>query len=757
MKPRLCIVIIALLCLSSFLLGAVQAQNLARQATATGSSILFPGMPVTNANDGNIATRWCIANNDTAPWLQLQWTTGLTIREVVMKNYSASNNTGPFSISIRKDGIWQQIGQITTPYNGVTGSVVTGVADFPAVTTTRVRIDGIVSPWEVEVYANPPQNLASLANATASTAWPGYPATNVNDGNASTRWSMASGDHAPWLALQWTAAQTINRVVIESYSGPGTPVPLGVSVWQSGAWVRVGQIMTAYNGVTGSVVTGACNFPAVATTGVRIDGAVSPWEVQVYQSPNAVTTPAWKLVWSDEFNTPGTSLPDSTKWDYEYGFVRNNELQFYMRSDIDNTYVANGVLTIEGRKEVVSNPNYNPNAPDMNKNQYAQYSSASMITKGKASWTYGRIELRAKLPQGSGVWPAFWMMGTNIDSVGWPTCGETDIMEYFGWDAYTTTSNPHYRKNGVPADFQAKWTSTQLWDDFHIYAMEWYPDRMDFYFDSQLLESIPLVGLDDVDAFQKPMYILLNFALGSYGGTLNDSILPQRLVADYVRVYQLDTGTTAVDTVSAAKSMGNNSSVQIGSPTKPVVVSVAPGVLSDRFYVEQPDRSSGIAVQLDPGSNPAIAAGDRVWVSGLLTAAGGERVIQHAIPLVQFHDSPPGPLLFDNCWLGGSSLNSFTSGIEGAAGLNNLGMLIKTCGRLGNTDPNGAYFYIDDGSNLSDGTMTGACENLGVRVSGDGRSYTPGSYMAVTGISSCFVDENGKSRRFVRALSVQPL
>ena len=129
----------------------------------------------------------------------------------------------------------------------------------------------------------------------------------------------------------------------------------------------------------------------------------------------------WKLVWSDEFDKPG--LPDPAKWGYEEGFLRNNEAQYYTRGRPENARVENGMLVIKARKEHFPNPRYLPGSAQTgrrNNREFAEYTSASLTTRGKTSWTHGRVEVRAKLPSGRGTWPAIWMLGTNISQVGWP-------------------------------------------------------------------------------------------------------------------------------------------------------------------------------------------------------------------------------------------------------------------------------------------------------------------------------------------------
>lgn len=240
----------------------------------------------------------------------------------------------------------------------------------------------------------------------------------------------------------------------------------------------------------------------------------------------------WKLVWSDEFNYSG--LPDPQKWDYEVGFIRNHESQYYTRNRLQNARVEHGYLIIEGRKEKIQIPQANPP-------QWTGYTSASLITKDKADWQYGRIEVRAKLPHGKGVWPAIWMLGTNRGDVRWPKCGEIDIMEFVGKEPNAIHATVHYFKDGKHRASGHPLTTPRPYDEFHVYALEWYPDRMEFYFDNTKYHTFQIAeaGTGDDNPFRKPQYLLLNLALGgSWGGAIDDAVLPQQYLIDYVRVYQ---------------------------------------------------------------------------------------------------------------------------------------------------------------------------------------------------------------------------
>jgi beta-glucanase (GH16 family) len=255
-------------------------------------------------------------------------------------------------------------------------------------------------------------------------------------------------------------------------------------------------------------------------------------------------TPAgYRLVWADEFNYRG--LPDPAKWDYEVGFVRNKELQYYTRARQENARVENGMLVIEGRKERFKNPRFDPQhrpkaGPDRAV-EYADYTAASLITLRKASWLYGRIEVRARLPHGKGVWPAIWMLGANFPEVNWPACGEIDIMEFVGHTPHLVHATVHFPIDGKHKSAHKELRVEKPWEDFHVYAMEWTPERMDFYFDQTCYHRFDVSRADTAagNPFRRPQFLMLNLALGgSWGGPLDDSILPQQFVVDYVRVYQ---------------------------------------------------------------------------------------------------------------------------------------------------------------------------------------------------------------------------
>ncbi len=249
-------------------------------------------------------------------------------------------------------------------------------------------------------------------------------------------------------------------------------------------------------------------------------------------------TPGYRLVWSDDFSKDPDGLPDPTKWGYEEGFIRNHESQYYTKARLENARVEKGQLVIEARKE-----NYVYDDSVDHSTLPAHYTSAALETIGKADWTYGRIEVRAKLPAGKGVWPAIWTLGSNINQpgVGWPRCGEIDIMELVGKQPGVIHGTIHYYANGKHVGKGTEIPIAHPESDFHVYSAEWTPDRIDIYVDDKKYNSfdLSLASNDGQNPFRKPQYLILNLALGGdWGGPIDDSIFPQRMTVDYVHIYQ---------------------------------------------------------------------------------------------------------------------------------------------------------------------------------------------------------------------------
>ncbi len=259
----------------------------------------------------------------------------------------------------------------------------------------------------------------------------------------------------------------------------------------------------------------------------------------------------WKLVWSDEFDYTG--LPDPKRWTNEVGFIRNQEAQYYTVQRKENARVENGVLIIEARQEQFKNYRYVPpsttdtNSPPRRRfdPEFAEFTSASLMTERMHSWKYGRVEIRAKLPKGRGVWPAIWMLGTNNRHVGWPRCGEIDIMEYVGFDPDSIHANIHTGKynHARGTGKGSKIKIEKPYDAFHTYAFEWRADRLDFFADDQKYFTYQKEADATSEAwpYDQPFFLILNLAIGGSWGAqegIDQSIFPARYEIDYVRVYQ---------------------------------------------------------------------------------------------------------------------------------------------------------------------------------------------------------------------------
>jgi beta-glucanase (GH16 family) len=237
----------------------------------------------------------------------------------------------------------------------------------------------------------------------------------------------------------------------------------------------------------------------------------------------------WNSVWSDEFNYTG--LPDSSKWNYDVGGDGwgNHELEYYTKARLENARVENGNLIIEAHKEKFEGGNY---------------TSARLVTKGKADWKYGRIEVRAKLPKGLSTWPAIWMLGSTTP-LKWPDDGEIDIMEHVGYDPGAVHASVHCKKYNHVIHTQ-KTAITQVpdfADAFHVYAVEWDEAHISIFVDDKKYFTFTNEHSSyDAWPFDQKMHLLLNLAIGGdWGGQkgVDNSIFPVKMLVDYVRVYEV--------------------------------------------------------------------------------------------------------------------------------------------------------------------------------------------------------------------------
>lgn len=240
----------------------------------------------------------------------------------------------------------------------------------------------------------------------------------------------------------------------------------------------------------------------------------------------ATTYPGMTLAWSDEFTA---NYINTNNWSYDTGGSGwgNNELEYYTNSN-KNAYTTGGYLVIEARKETMGTNNY---------------TSARMISKDKKTFTYGRIDFRAKLPKGQGVWPALWMLGNNIGTTPWPACGEIDIMELLGHEPQKTYGTIHWgAAGGGSTHIGGNYSLSSLTfnDKFHLFSLKWEADKMTFLIDDVPFFTANKSQVNGNYPFDKPFFFIMNVAVGGNwpGNPDATTVFPQRMIVDYVRVFQ---------------------------------------------------------------------------------------------------------------------------------------------------------------------------------------------------------------------------
>lgn len=249
------------------------------------------------------------------------------------------------------------------------------------------------------------------------------------------------------------------------------------------------------------------------------------------QSVQTLPQRQWQLVWSDEFNGVYGAFPDSSKWVADIGTGANgwgnSELQYYTDRPSNVQLDSSGNLIITAKRESFAG---------------SGFTSARIKTQSKFSYAFGRYEARIKTPTGPGIWPAFWMLGENINSVSWPQCGEIDIMEQKGNQShitYGTVHGPGYSGgNSIGKSYALE--NDKFNNDFHIYAVEWGSDFIDFFVDNYLYQRITPNDLTGKWVFNQNFFLILNIAVGGnfVGFPISSTPFPQTMMIDYVRVYK---------------------------------------------------------------------------------------------------------------------------------------------------------------------------------------------------------------------------
>jgi len=257
---------------------------------------------------------------------------------------------------------------------------------------------------------------------------------------------------------------------------------------------------------------------------INCDGTYLPVNDSGFTAPASYV--GLSLKWSDEFNENSI---DNNIWGYDLGGGGwgNNELETYTNNSKNSFVTSGGYLVLEARQEPFGSANY---------------TSARMLTMGKQDFTYGRIDVRAKLPKGQGVWPAIWMLGSNISNTPWPACGEIDMMELLGNQPNKVYGTAHWSNGGQNAQLGGSYTmpSGDFSQGFHVFSILWNSSEIGWYIDNQKYFTAPKSSMVGTYPFDKPFFIILNVAVGGAwpGNPDGTTVFPQRMIVDYIRVFQ---------------------------------------------------------------------------------------------------------------------------------------------------------------------------------------------------------------------------
>ena len=308
-----------------------------------------------------------------------------------------------------------------------------------------------------------------------------------------------------------SVSQRIEQIIAESDNPPEGGTPTLESLVQSGIQ-NAGGSQTAYE----KAIATARPAPKTLTEMQNIINNIND-NVSLIDGNNT-------LVWFDEFNTDGA--PNNSNWGYDIGAGGwgNGEDQYYTQRE-NNVIVEDGLLKIIARKESYEG---------------SSYTSTRLKSQGKYSFTYGKVEVRAKLPSSAGTWPAIWMLGVNFNSLGWPACGEIDIMEQKGWEKGKISSALHNLSSSGNTENFAETDVPNSTSEFHVYAMNWNAERIEFSVDGDLFYSYsPATKNSQNWPYTAPQFIILNVAMGGdLGGEISSDFIENKMEIDYVRVYR---------------------------------------------------------------------------------------------------------------------------------------------------------------------------------------------------------------------------
>ncbi|NIA00308.1 family 16 glycosylhydrolase [Massilia sp. CCM 8734] len=425
--------------------------------------------------------------------------------------------------------------------SALSAGAIAGCGDNAA----RERVDGgqaPVAPVQTATQAGSSANIAAICILQAENYSDAFDTTAGNTGNQyradnvdiEATSDAGGGYDVGWTANgEWLAHNNITfptsgaytfayRVAAPSAGGVistdlnGGTIPLGsTSVPATGGWQNWTTVQRTININAGTYNLGTF----ISSAGFNLN-----WISIAGASCGTAPLPdGWTLAWADEFN--GTSL-DTSKWNIEVNGDGggNNELQYYTARS-ENIRVTGGELVIQARKEAY-----------MGK----QYTSGRITTQNKASWQYGRIEARMKIPTGKGTWPAFWMLGNSINSARWPASGEIDIMEHINSEAVTHGTIHWSDQNNAYANYGGP-SGNLDFSQYHVYAVEWDASMIRWYVDGNKFHEVNIAGgINGTSEFHAPFFLLFNLAVGGNwpGSPDGSTAFPNQMQVDYVRVYR---------------------------------------------------------------------------------------------------------------------------------------------------------------------------------------------------------------------------
>ncbi|WP_191293889.1 discoidin domain-containing protein [Kitasatospora herbaricolor] len=543
--------------------GGCSSNNAALNHTAGASTAENAGTPASAAFDGNAGTRWSSSATD-PQWVQVDLGSVQSVCGVQLSWEAAYAKA--YQIQISNDGAtWTTVYSTTTGPGATELITLSGTGRYVRMYGTQRATQYGYSLWEFQVFTGTPADngpvLLSYAKpATASTFQDdgncsGCTPAKAFDANAATRWATnaTTGWSDPaWIAVDLGATATISKVVLQWDPAFGKAYQIQTSA-DGANWTTIYSTTTGAGFKETLDVSGTGRYVRMYGTARGTAYGYSLWGFDVYGTGGNPTAPPatppnpgnpQKLVWSDEFNASAGTGPDQSKWTSDAGAGVNNELEYYTTGNKNTYQDGTGNMVIEARKEVTPGSAC-PRDP-LSGSTVCQYTSGRINTSDHLNFTYGHVESRIKVTGTQGLWPAFWLLGSDFKTgTPWPNCGEIDIMEHVGKVADSVYSTLHAPAYFGAAGYGSPYTlpGTDFASAFHTYALDWDSGHMTFSVDGNAFFTVNRSTLEQTRGpwvYDHPFYIILNNAVGGDwpGSPDATTVFPQKMLVDYVRVYQ---------------------------------------------------------------------------------------------------------------------------------------------------------------------------------------------------------------------------